>query len=111
MKFISLTDIQEIGVSHNPEIKKQEILGKGELPGLTNFSIARFAPGQAADAHKHPDKYEVFFVESGEGSISIDGRKKFLKPGICAVAEPGEEHEIRNTGEADLVLIYFGIEG
>lgn len=54
MKIVSLANIAEEGVSHNPEIKKQVLLERGLVPHLTNFSRSRLSPGQVARAHKHP---------------------------------------------------------
>ncbi|MFO8039702.1 MAG: hypothetical protein R6U67_09655 [Sodalinema sp.] len=65
MKHCSLNSIPPEGVSHNPNIRKQVMLRKGDLPHLTNFSQARFAPGQVAPGHCHDNMSEVFFVESG----------------------------------------------
>ncbi len=110
MKIVELSDLPEEGVSHQPEIKKQVLFAKGELPHLTNFSRARLAPGQTAKAHSHRDKYEVFFVELGHGVIKIGGAEYPLEHGMYVVAEPGEEHEIINTGSAGLIVLYFGLE-
>ena len=109
MKLISLKDLPEESVSHNPEIKKKVMLRFGDLPHLTNFSQARFAPGQVASAHAHQDMCEVFFVESGSGFISIDGEKYPLLPGSCVAVDVGEVHEVVNTGTDELVLSYFGL--
>ena len=110
MKKIFLADVVEEGVSHDPEIRKQVLLKKGDVPHLTNFSRGRLLPGQAATAHTHPNMFEVFFVESGQGIIRVDQSKQEVQAGVCVVAEPGEEHEIINTGPSELVLFYFGIE-
>ena len=110
MKIVSLADIPEEGVSHNPEIKKQVLLARGLVPHLTNFSRSRLSPGQVARAHKHAGMYEVFFVESGTGVIKVDDLEQPLQRGVCIAVEPGEAHEIVNDGADDLVLIYFGIE-
>jgi quercetin dioxygenase-like cupin family protein len=110
MKRISLADIPEEGVSHNPEIRKQVMLARGAVPHLTNFSRSRLAPGQVARGHKHADMHEVFFVESGTGVINVDGREYTLGKGICVAVEPKETHEVANNGEEDLILVYFGIE-
>ncbi len=67
-----MKNLPEESVSHNPEIKKKLMLCFGDLPHLTNFSQARFAPGQIAPAHAHQDMSEVFFVEAGSGVIQID---------------------------------------
>ncbi|RUR75909.1 cupin domain-containing protein [Chlorogloeopsis fritschii PCC 9212] len=109
MKFTSLNEIQEESVSHNPAIKKKVMLRFGDLPGLTNFAQARFAPGQIAPAHAHHDMCEVFFVEAGAGTIRIDGKEYPLNPGNCIAVEPGEVHEVINNGASELVLTYFGL--
>jgi mannose-6-phosphate isomerase-like protein (cupin superfamily) len=110
MKKISLADLPAEPVSHNPEITKQVMLRRGDLPHLTNFSRSRLLAGQTAGAHAHASMHEVFFVESGAGTMRVDAREVRLKAGVCVAVEPGESHEIRNTGAAELVLIYFGIE-
>jgi mannose-6-phosphate isomerase-like protein (cupin superfamily) len=109
MKITQLSGLPEDSVSHNPAIKKKVMLRSGDIPHLTNFSQASFAPGQVANGHQHLDMAEVFFVESGQGKITIDGSAQPLEPGTCILVEPGEHHEVVNTGTADLVLTYFGI--
>ena len=85
------------------------MLCQGDLPHLTSFSQARFTPNQVAAAHSHQDMWEVFFVESGEGLIRINGHEYQLLKGSCIAVEPGEVHEIVNSGTADLILTYFGL--
>ncbi|MEL6939282.1 MAG: cupin domain-containing protein [Cyanobacteria bacterium J06598_1] len=109
MKITSLNELPIESVSHNAAIKKQVMLRMGELPHLTNFSQARFQPGQVAQAHAHTDMHEVFFVEEGEGAIAIDGKPYPLTPGTCIAVAPHESHEVSNTGTAELVLTYFGL--
>ncbi|GAB1539420.1 hypothetical protein NUACC21_20860 [Scytonema sp. NUACC21] len=109
MKLTSLNDLPEEPVSHNPEIKKKVMLRFGDLPHLTNFSQSRFAPGQTAKAHAHQDMCEVFFVESGSGTIRINDKEYPLAPGSCVAVEPGEYHEVINIGSTELVLTYFGL--
>jgi mannose-6-phosphate isomerase-like protein (cupin superfamily) len=48
-------------------------------------------------------------VEAGEGQITIDGKPYPLQAGTCVAVEPGEVHEVRNTGTTDLILTYFGL--
>lgn len=110
MKIVSIADLSEGQVSHNPEIRKKVLLGRGDLPHVTNFSQATFGPGQVASAHAHGDMYEVFFVEAGEGVIRVDGEPYRLEPGTCVAVAPGEEHEVACSGSGDLVLTYFGVE-
>ncbi|MBD2596329.1 cupin domain-containing protein [Nostoc spongiaeforme FACHB-130] len=105
----SLNNLPEESVSHNPEIKKKVMLRFGDLPHLTNFSQASFAPGQTAAAHVHQDMCEVFFVEAGSGVIRVDHQEYPLLPGNCIAIEPGEVHEVINSGDTELVLTYFGL--
>lgn len=109
MKQTALSQIAEESVSHNPAIKKKVMLRLGDLPHLTNFSQACFAPGQVAAPHAHADMAEVFFVESGTGLIQIDGQDYPLTPGVCIAVEPGEVHEVKNNSTEDLILTYFGL--
>jgi quercetin dioxygenase-like cupin family protein len=109
MKHTELDRLPEESVSHNPAIKKKVMLRLGDLPHLTNFSQARFAPGQSAAAHAHSDMCEVFLVEAGTGQIAINGQAYLLTPGVCVAVEAGELHEVNNTGADELVLTYFGL--
>lgn len=110
MKIISLADAVAAGVSHNPEIEKRVLLRREDVPHLTHFSESRLQPRQVTRAHTHAGMCEVFYVLDGTGAIRIDGLEHRLAAGICVAVEPGESHEIANTGETELTLLYFGIE-
>ncbi|MDB9525252.1 cupin domain-containing protein [Oscillatoria sp. CS-180] len=109
MKYVSLNTVPTQSVSHNTAIHKQTMLEKGDLPHLIQFAQARFAPGQVASAHAHIDMHEVFFVQSGCGTMVINNQVHTLEPGACISVAPGEVHEVSNTGDEVLVLTYFGI--
>lgn len=110
MRLINLSQLPDEGVSHNPEIRKKVMVRAGVVPHLTGFSRSALMPGQVARAHAHADMHEIFFVANGEGTISINDSKHAIGPGTCIVVEPGETHEISNSGQTELVLFYFGIE-
>ncbi|HBR00948.1 MULTISPECIES: cupin domain-containing protein [unclassified Roseofilum] len=109
MKITTLNDIPQEGVSHNANIRKQVMLRIGDLPHLTNFSQAKFPPGEVANSHAHQDMCEVFFIESGTGIITVDNQEYALSPGTCIAINVGEIHELRNTGSTELVVTYFGL--
>ncbi len=109
MKVSSIESTVEREVSHNSKIKKHELLSKGDISQVSVFSRAVFPPGETADAHSHADMAEVFYVESGQGIILVEGKEVSLKAGTCVVAEPYESHELKNTGSIDMVVLYFGI--
>lgn len=110
MKIVSHQQLAGEAVSHNPRIRKKVFLRKGELPHLTFFSRAVFPPGAVASAHRHHDMCEVFLVESGVGRLKGEAGVVPLAAGDCVAVSPGEEHELGNSGETDLVLVYLGIE-
>jgi quercetin dioxygenase-like cupin family protein len=109
VKLQLLDDLPWEEVSHNPAIKKRVFLRKGELPGLTQFAQARFGPGECAPSHAHADMVEVFFVSSGTLTAIIDGRPHTLPAGSSLTVEVGEAHELRNDGNEELILTYFGL--
>ena len=90
MKITQLSQLPPGKVSHNPAITKHLIIGNGEIPHLTNFAQATFPPGEVAYEHCHQDMYEVFFVEAGEGIISINSQEYPLTAGTCITVAPQE---------------------
>lgn len=110
MKFSSFSTAPQLAVSHNANIKKQSLLVRGDVDRVTNFSKAVFPPGEMAPSHCHRDMTEIFFVQSGRGEIQVDDVLVFLEPGSCVTVEPGEYHELRNSGHEEMVVLYFGIE-
>jgi mannose-6-phosphate isomerase-like protein (cupin superfamily) len=109
LKVSSIESTAELEVSHNPKIKKHELLSRGDIDQVTIFSRAIFPSGETAGAHSHSDMTEVFYAESGQGVISVNGKLISLKAGTCVVVEPKESHELKNTGLTDMVVLYFGV--
>ena len=109
MKRVSLDELREEDVRHNPEIKKKVMIRKGELPHLTNFSQARFKPGQTVPPHSHTDMTEIFLVQAGTGVMEVNGQEILLEPGVSVAVENNEVHMIRSSGTTDLILLYFGL--
>ena len=109
MKIIKLKDAPWGTVSHNPAIKKRVLLNDGEIPGINTLSQAVFRSGDVAYAHAHADMAEVFMVTFGTGVIRLNGKEYPIHPDVVVVAEPGDTHEIANTGNEDLILTYFSV--
>jgi len=67
--------------------------------------VAELEAGGWLGLHRH-EPSEVYYVLSGEGTVSVDGRQHQVQPG-CAVHIPGgSEHGIRNTGSDRLRFFY-----
>lgn len=110
MKLCALADLEETTVSHNPKIRKQIFIANGEIPSITNFARAVFPPGEVAHVHCHTDMTEVFLIESGHGTITVNDRSFSISAGTCITVEPQEAHELHNTGSTALVVLYFGVK-
>ncbi len=109
MKRIEIDKLPELGVSHNGRIRKREMVADGEVGPITTYSRAVFPPGEKAPAHFHNDMAEIFTAESGYGEIRIDDVAYVFSTGTTIVVEPGDIHEIVNTGSTDLVVTYLGV--
>ncbi len=109
MKKVNISDIQEVGVSHNHDIMKKVLIDKGEIPQLMTFGQAIFKPGQSVDEHKHETMFEVFLIESGKAIFVVKGEKVELETGDCLTIEPNELHSQSNPYDEDVRWLYFGI--
>lgn len=109
MRISSLQKLEETAVSHNPEIKKRVMLRNGDIRHLTHFAQAVFNAGQKTIMHSHEDMFETFLVEAGAGYIKVGNEIQPLTEGTYVTVEPGEEHELGNSGQEPLILTYFGI--
>lgn len=109
MKIYSLSDTEETTVSHNAAIRKKMLIQPDEINNLTYFSQAIFPPGEIAHAHCHHDMNEVFFIQSGHGVMTVNGNSFLLQAGTCIAINAGEVHELKNEGDEELIVTYFGI--
>ena len=109
MKIDSFAQKPADEVSHNSHILKHVLLLQGQCGNITQLARSIFPPGEQAASHCHEDMIEVFMPRSGPGTITIDGETFELKKDACIVVDPGEYHELINTGSDDLVMDYFGL--
>ena len=109
MKHIRIDELPDEPISHNAGLRKRVILRAGELGPLTQLARTALPPGAVAAGHKHRDMAEVFCVDDGEGTITIDGEVVSLSAGSVVVVSPGEYHELVNSGDRPLVITYFGL--
>jgi mannose-6-phosphate isomerase-like protein (cupin superfamily) len=69
--------------------------------------VVELGPGKPDVVHLHRHTQpEVYYILSGEGIVTIEGREHPVRPGT-AVFIPGDaEHAARNTGSELLRLLY-----
>ena len=109
MKIINIKKLPELGVSHNPEIKKKVLIGDQEIPGLMFFGEAVIKPGQSVEKHSHETMYEVFYISFGKAIFNVGGNEVEASVGDCITIEPKEEHSQNNPFNEDVRWLYFGI--
>ena len=85
----------------------REWAGPGYPATARNQSLAEatIAPGTATTAHFHRASEELYLVTAGRGLLRIDTEQREIEAGNCAVIPPGAVHQLRNTGETDLVVV------
>jgi quercetin dioxygenase-like cupin family protein len=109
MKIVNSASVPEVGISHNPDIKKKVFITNGNIPKLTTFGSATFKPGQFVDTHKHDTMFEVFYIQTGRARFTINNQEVELNPGDCLTIEPGETHSQINPYDEDVTWLYFGV--
>lgn len=60
--------------------------------------------GAGIGLHQH-DHDEIYYVVSGTGVYTLDGKEHTVGPGNAMLTRPGSTHTIRQTGDEDLVLL------
>lgn len=109
MRIHSLQDLPVVGLGVGTAIEKHMLVGAGTVPHVMQFVRACFQPGQVAPVHAHADMTEMFYIESGEGTLTVDGVSHPLQPGVSFWVEPGEMHEIASAPNSELVVIYASV--
>eukprot|EP00752_Nemacystus_decipiens_P015939 g14245.t1 len=108
--MVRLSELKSIPVNHDGSgAKKQTMILNGQVPHLTGFTRAVFAPRDEVELHSHKSMDEVFYSSEGKGVIEVDGTVVQLTPGTCVHVAAGQKHSLKNTGDVDMVLFYFGI--
>jgi mannose-6-phosphate isomerase-like protein (cupin superfamily) len=77
----------------------------GNTPDLKMvFRKRALKPGSAIGYHEqHED--EIYYVLSGRGMMTVDGRTFEVGPGTAILTRPGSSHGLKQTGTEDLVIL------
>lgn len=71
-----------------------------------DLEILRVAPGQTPYVyHSHSAQWEMYHVISGNGVVRHDEGTTPVEAGDAFIFKPGEPHQIKNTGDVDLVAL------
>jgi mannose-6-phosphate isomerase-like protein (cupin superfamily) len=65
--------------------------------GFVLFNV-EVHPGGEAELDTHPGREHCYFVLSGVGAATVEGKKFELHPGDCLWIPPGVEHGVKPVG-------------
>jgi mannose-6-phosphate isomerase-like protein (cupin superfamily) len=76
-----------------------------KAPGLTLvFRKRALKPGSGIGYHLQTED-EIYYVLSGRGSMTVDGKTFDVGPGDAILTRPGSSHGLKQVGNEDLVLM------
>jgi len=104
-------------IQHDADIQKTEPgthNGGGQTVGYSFFDKTpgmRFVfrkralkPGSGVGYHEQKED-EVYYVLSGHGVMTLDGKPVDIGPGTAVLTRPGSSHGLKQTGNEDLVVL------
>lgn len=104
-------------IEHDPEVAKTEPgthNGGGETVGYSFFKSVpnlklvfrkrALHPGSGIGLHEQKED-EIYYVLSGTGTMTLDGRSVDITPGTAVLTRTGSTHSLKQTGRDDLVIM------
>jgi mannose-6-phosphate isomerase-like protein (cupin superfamily) len=77
----------------------------GEVPKLSLvFRKRALKPGSAIGYHRQAED-EIYYVLSGRGVMTLDGKEQEVGPGTAILTRTGSSHGLKQAGSEDLVII------
>ncbi len=77
----------------------------GEVPKLSLvFRKRALKPGSAIGYHRQAED-EIYYVLSGRGVMTLDGKEQEVGPGTAILTRTGSSHGLKQVGSEDLVII------
>jgi mannose-6-phosphate isomerase-like protein (cupin superfamily) len=76
-----------------------------KAPGLKMvFRKRALKPGSGIGYHEQKED-EIYYVLSGRGVMTIDGKSFDVAPGTAVLTRPGSSHGLKQAGDEDLVIL------
>ena len=75
------------------------------VPGKLHIEDPIVPPGVGRESHSHDDREEVYYVISGQASVTVAGQHETLGPGGVAYIPRGAKHGYLNSGTESLSLV------
>jgi mannose-6-phosphate isomerase-like protein (cupin superfamily) len=104
-------------IEHDSDVQKQEPgthNGGGQTIGYSFFAKVpklglvfrkrALKPGSGIGYHEQTED-EIYYVLSGRGTMTIDGKSFDVGPGTAVLTRPGSSHGLKQVGNEDLVIL------
>lgn len=105
MERVRLEDI--VGQEFPAGRRTRVLVGPGSPVAAERFVIGYVTlhPGGAVPLHVH-EQEEVYVILSGRGTMQVGNEIEPVEP-VAAIHMPsGQPHELRNTGETEMVMMF-----
>lgn len=121
MRTASLDSTKLTPASHedpaHPGVMKQVLFDSTQLASdMMMLNWAVIEPGNCFQPHYHEQLEEVFYILSGSGELiarmpdSSTVHRQSVGPSVALLIEPGEIHQMCNTGSEPLVYLACGTQ-
>jgi quercetin dioxygenase-like cupin family protein len=83
----------------------------GELQGTWHFiEYLVVPPGVTIGAHRHGANEELYFIITGQATMTINGQTHTVKPGDLIINHPNWEHGLHNDGQTEVKLLVIEVD-
>jgi mannose-6-phosphate isomerase-like protein (cupin superfamily) len=72
---------------------------------LDSFEWARVPPDTVIGEHVHSRTEEIYFIVSGRGEMTVDGRRREVRAGDLVLTPLGSRHSFRPLGDEAVEII------
>jgi len=108
MTRIAIHESEVEGVKKTPWPRVSKVLINETTFGAKQISMGMniSEPGSGIPKHMHTENEEALFVIEGTGKLICGDQETDLIPGTAFFSPLGVEHEVRNTGNVPLKILW-----
>jgi mannose-6-phosphate isomerase-like protein (cupin superfamily) len=106
---VNVADLSELAGRRYPARRWTRNLVGGASPiQCENFCLGYVVlePGGGQVPWHNQEQEEVYFIVEGEGEMCLGEERRAVKGGQCVQIPPGVFHQLTNTGDSPMVMIY-----
>jgi len=103
MKKASMVEAEVIPRTYG--VMKMLAGGRNLTTHSGDLRILEIVSGKPTSRHYHKKSESIFYIQSGDLEMEVEGKTVSLKSGDTIVIEPGEVHLLRNVGKEIAIVI------